>query len=136
MAEKSSGKRICQMGFEYSTVKNLVLYMEAWYKKFFSLSFKNFIKISKFHHIPHHAVLDTENAIICSNVEEKCVTLSEQNQQCMKGKDCLQHQWISDTTLSYCEKTGIIDSSFKEKECSASYAENMTLSIQEEEVQR
>ena len=35
----------------------------------------------------------------------KCVTVSKEDQQRMKGRDRFQHQWISDTTLSYCEKT-------------------------------
>ena len=34
----------------------------------------------------------------------KCVTVSKEDQQRMKGRDRFQHQWISDTTLSYCEK--------------------------------
>ena len=38
--------------------------------------------------------------------EDKCVTLSKEDQQQMKGKDRFQHQWISDNSLSYCEKTG------------------------------
>ena len=37
---------------------------------------------------------------------DKCVTLSKEDQQRMKGKDRFQHQWISDNSLSYCEKTG------------------------------
>lgn len=36
---------------------------------------------------------------------DKCVTLSKEDQQQMKGKDRFQHQWISDNSLSYCEKT-------------------------------
>ena len=35
---------------------------------------------------------------------DKCVTLSKEDQQQMKGKDRFQHQWISDNSLSYCEK--------------------------------
>lgn len=37
---------------------------------------------------------------------EKCATLSKDEQQRMKTKDRFQHQWIFDTTLSYCNKTG------------------------------
>lgn len=35
----------------------------------------------------------------------KCVTVSKEDQQRMKGRDRFQHQWILDTTFSYCEKT-------------------------------
>ena len=37
---------------------------------------------------------------------DKCVTLSKEDQQRMKGKDRFQHQWISYTALSYYEKIG------------------------------
>ena len=62
---------------------------------------------------------------------DKCVIVSKENQQRMKEKDRFQHQWISDTTLFYCEKTGYHWLLFQEgKECSTLYAEKMTLSIQ------
>lgn len=65
----------------------------------------------------------------------KCVTVCKEDQQRMKGRDRFQHQWILDTTFSYCEKPAITGSSFKtEKECSALYAENMTLSIHKTKV--
>ena len=71
-------------------------------------------EIRKF--INHSFPVDAKDHSCYGCQAEKCATLSKDEQQRMKTKDRFQHQWIFDTTLSYCNKTGYHWLLFQERE--------------------